>query len=59
MPYQPRNGPDSTDHALDSVTADTAERVRTRNDTVTADPMVQVNALVQRKERHGDARERA
>ena len=52
-------GPDSTDHGSDSVIADTLERVRVRKDTVVADAMVGVNAFIQRKERCGDARERA
>ena len=58
-PHKPRNCPDSTDHGPDGVIADTAERVRAREDMVAADAMVRVHAFVQRKERCGDARERA
>ena len=58
-PHPPRNGPNSSDHAPGSVLAETAECVRAHKDTVAADAMVRINAFVQRKERCGDARERA
>lgn len=57
-PDPPRNGPNSTDHGPERVIADTAEQVGARIDTVAADAMVRINALVQCQERRGDARKR-